>query len=123
MSKSTKILLLTLCGISIVAGFVLMMFYAKSNVCGGLSCIFLGIGMIVLGIHNKYQYEEKLEELTESVDEFMLEVKNTHDEDYDMKNENKAVKKAYGQLKKTDRTHISLFISGIVLFFLAILIF
>lgn len=123
MSKNTKILLLTLCGVFLATGLILLIFYSRSSICGGLACISLGLGMIVLAIHNKYQYDEKLKELNEFTQDFLLETKENNDEDYDMKNENKAVKKMYAHLKKTDRTHISLFVSGSVLFILAFFIF
>ena len=58
MSKNTKILLLTLCGVFLATGLILLIFYSRSSICGGLACISLGLGMIVLAIHNKYQYDE-----------------------------------------------------------------
>lgn len=123
MSKKTKIFLLILCGIFIVTGLIFVMFYSRSKACGGFACIFLGLGMFVLGIHNKFCYEEKLSSLSESVDEYLQETESQHGESYSMENESKMIKKAYDKLKKTDRTHISLFLAGMVLIILSFFIF
>ena len=123
MSKKTKIFLLILCGIFIVTGLIFVMFYSRSKACGGFACIFLGLGMFVLGIHNKFCYEQKLSDLSETVDEYLLETKDTHDESYNIDTESKMIKKAYDKLKRKDRTHISLFVMGIVFIVLSFFIF
>ncbi len=121
MEKSTKILLIVLASLLGLAGVVLIMFFKKSSICGGFAFLCFGVAFIVLGIHNKFEYDENREIVDEAMDEFK---KNNREESemFDLKKEKKAIKKVYRQFNR-DRTHISLFVAGVVFVFVSFFIF
>lgn len=125
MTKKTKIALIALSSVLFLVGLILIMFYKYGRVYGGLSCIFLGVGMIVLGIHNKYHYEEKYLKLSQEVDIMNKDIEENQEgsQFYDIMNDGKTIKKAYKSLKRNDRTHISLFVAGIAFILLSFFVF
>lgn len=121
MEKSTKILLITLASLLGLAGVVLIMFFKKSNACGGFAFICFGVAMILLGVYNKFEYDENREILDEAMDEFKRD-NEQNNQLYDPKTQRKAVKKMYRKFNKT-RTHYTLMITGAILIVVSFFIF
>lgn len=126
MNKSGKILLLVGCGLLFTTSIVLFMFYRRATTCGGFAFLCLGLGFILLGINNRYEYQQKINELDDIMEELRLADEEDAESDgqlFDEKQENKAIKKVYRQMRKDNRTHVGLFFAGVVFIFVALLVF
>lgn len=114
-NKKLKMILATAL-VLIGIGLIFIMFYKTSKVFGCLSCIFIGLGLITFGIHSRYRYLQKRAEIDKTIAEIIKDVEENgeNSEYYELAQNKKVMNTMYKDLDKTEKTHVTFFVSGIV---------